>query len=168
MKNLWNEEWRMKNEEYELVLFAWETPLRPQAEERNLSSPKGGQEGGFKPENVIRILHSSFYILHLTIALTQFLMVMYRPYYTVFLTVVNTFSALFSEKYFFWFVIPPFHLCIVTTLIISSLHEVELGVEYRWNYMKFHPYSTHNSTTSNTLTLKHITHRGWKGGTSFA
>ena len=37
----------MKNEEYELVLFAWDTPLRPQAEERNLSSPKGGQEGGF-------------------------------------------------------------------------------------------------------------------------
>ena len=43
-----NDEWRifkMKNEEYELVLYAWDTPLRPQAEERNLSSPKGGQEG---------------------------------------------------------------------------------------------------------------------------
>ena len=37
----------MKNEEWELVLYAWDTPLRPQAEERNLSSPKGGQEGGF-------------------------------------------------------------------------------------------------------------------------
>ena len=37
----------MKNEEYELVLFAWDTPLRPQAEERNLSSPKGGTGGGF-------------------------------------------------------------------------------------------------------------------------
>ena len=36
----------MKNEEYELVLFAWDTPLRPQAEERNLSSPKGGTGGG--------------------------------------------------------------------------------------------------------------------------
>ena len=61
-----NDEWRifkMKNEEYELVLYAWDTPLRPQAEERNLSSPKGGQEGGgFKPENVIRILHSTFFI----------------------------------------------------------------------------------------------------------
>ena len=45
MKNLQNEECRMKNEEYELVLYAWDTPLRPQAEERNLSSPKGGQEG---------------------------------------------------------------------------------------------------------------------------
>ena len=85
-----------------------------------------------------------------------------------FLMFVNTFSCTFSEKYFLSFVIPPFHLCIVTTLIISSLHEVELWVEYRWNYIKFHPYSTHNSTTSNTLTLKHITYRGWKGGTSFA
>ena len=56
----------MKNEEWELVLYAWDTPLRPQAEERNLSSPKGGQKGGFKPKNVIRILHSSFFILHLT------------------------------------------------------------------------------------------------------
>ena len=37
--------WRMMNEEYELVLYAWDTPLRPQAEERNLSSTKGGQEG---------------------------------------------------------------------------------------------------------------------------
>ena len=45
MKNLQNEECRMKNEEYELVLYVWDTPLRPQAEECNLSSPKGGQEG---------------------------------------------------------------------------------------------------------------------------
>ena len=45
VKSSLNEEWWMKNEEYELVLYAWDTPLRPQAEERNLSSPKGGQEG---------------------------------------------------------------------------------------------------------------------------
>ena len=62
VKSSLNEEWWMKNEEYELVLYAWDTPLRPQAEERNLSSPKGGQEGCFKPENVIRILHSTFFI----------------------------------------------------------------------------------------------------------
>ena len=46
MKNLQNEECRMKNEEYELVLLTWDTPLRPQAEERNLSSPKGGDRRG--------------------------------------------------------------------------------------------------------------------------
>ena len=91
-----------------------------------------------------------------------------QPCFVLFLTAVNTFSHLFPEKYFLSFVIPPFHLRIVTTLIINGLSEVELQVEYGWNYMKFHPYSTHNSTTSNTLTLKHITHRRWKGGTSFA
>ena len=47
MKNLQNEECRMKNEEYELVLYAWDTPLRPQAEERN-------------PNSSFFILHSSF------------------------------------------------------------------------------------------------------------
>ena len=39
--------WRMMNEEYELVLYAWDTPLRPQAEERN-------------PNSSCFILHSSF------------------------------------------------------------------------------------------------------------
>ena len=91
-----------------------------------------------------------------------------QSYFALFLTDINTFSHLFPEKYFLSFVIPPFHLRIVTTLIINGLSKVELQVELGWNYMKFHPYSTHNSTTSNTLTLKHITHRGWKGGTSFA
>ncbi|MDY4538593.1 MAG: hypothetical protein SPD82_04570, partial [Prevotella sp.] len=51
------------------------------------------------------------------------------------LTVVNTFSTLFPEKYFLSFVIPPFHLMGVTALIISGLHEVELGVELGWNFM---------------------------------
>ena len=41
---------------------------------------------------------------------------------------------------------------------------VELGVEYAWNYMKFHPYSTHNSTSPNTLNIKHIYCPRWKGG----
>ena len=33
------------------------------------------------------------------------------------------------------FVIPPFHLDIAITLIINSLCEVELWVEYGWNFM---------------------------------
>ena len=30
--------------------------------------------------------------------------------------------------------------------------------------MKFHPYSTHNSTIPNTLTLNTIIYARWKGG----
>ena len=37
-------------------------------------------------------------------------------------------------------------------------------IRLRWNYMKFHPYSTHNSTTSNTLILIAITPPWWKSG----
>ena len=91
-----------------------------------------------------------------------------EPYFVRFLTVVNTFSTLFQEKYFLSFVIPPFHLGIVITLIINSLCKVELWVELGWNYTKFHPYSTHNSTLYNTLNIKHIAFLRWKGGTSFA
>ena len=87
-----------------------------------------------------------------------------QPCFVLFLTAVNTFSHLFPEKYFLSFVIPPFHLRIVTTLIINGLSEVELQVEYGWNYMKFHPYSTHNSTTPNTLMLNTIIYAWWKGG----
>ncbi|MDD7128121.1 MAG: hypothetical protein PUH91_04765, partial [Prevotella sp.] len=61
-----------------------------------------------------------------------------------------------------------FHLDVVTALIISDLPMVELWVEYGWNYEKFHPYSTHNSTLSNVLIIKHINCGRWKGGTSFA
>ena len=62
-----------------------------------------------------------------------------RLYYAGFLTVVNTFSCTFSEKYFLSFVIPPFHLGVVIALIVNRLDVVELQVEYGWNYMKFHP-----------------------------
>ena len=85
----------------------------------------------------------------------------------MFLTLVNTFSALFSEKYFFLFDIPSFHFDVVIILIISGLPMVELWVEYGWNYEKFHPYSTSNSTLSNLLIIKCITPFRWKGGTSF-
>ena len=46
------------------------------------------------------------------------------------------------------------------------LYKVELWVELWWNYMKFHPNSTHNSTTNNLLIIKAITTPRWKGGTS--
>ena len=78
----------------------------------------------------------------------------YHEYFSLFLTAVNTFSRLFSEKYFLSFVIPPFHLAVVITLIISELFEVELGVELGWNYVKFHPNSTYNSPSPNTLVLR--------------
>ena len=90
----------------------------------------------------------------------------YHEYFSLFLTAVNTFSCLFSEKYFLSFEVPPFHLAVVIALIISELFEVELGVELGWNYVKFHPNSTHNSTLPNILILKYITSLRWKGGTS--
>ena len=58
-----------------------------------------------------------------------------QSYFALFLTVVKTFSCLFSEKYFLLIVIPPFHLCMVTALIINGLSKVELWVEYGWNFM---------------------------------
>ena len=64
-------------------------------------------------------------------------------------------------------VIPPFHLGVVNVLIIKKISMVELWVELGWNYMKFHPNSTHNSTLSNVLILKVITSRRWKGGITF-
>ena len=63
----------------------------------------------------------------------------WQSYFVWFLTVVKTFSYLFSEKYFLLFVIPPFHLCVIIALIVRRLRLVELRVEYGWNYMKFHP-----------------------------
>ena len=72
----------------------------------------------------------------------------------LFLTAVNTFSCLFSEKYFLSFEVPPFHLAVVIALIISELFEVELWVELGWNYVKFHPNSTYNSTSYNTLIIR--------------
>ena len=65
-----------------------------------------------------------------------------------------------------WFEVPLFHLGVVIILIIRRLCVVELWVEYGWNYMKFHPYSNHNSTISNMLILRYITSLRWKGGTS--
>ena len=58
-----------------------------------------------------------------------------QSYLALFLTAVNTFPLLFPEKYFLSFVIPPFHLRIVTTLIINGLSKVELVVELGWNFM---------------------------------
>ena len=81
----------------------------------------------------------------------------YHEYFSLFLTAVNTFSCLFSEKYFLSFVIPPFHLVVVITLIIKGLLVVELVVELGWNYMKFHPNSTYNSTTYKHLIISMIT-----------
>ena len=64
-------------------------------------------------------------------------------------------------------VIPPFHLGVAIVLIIKKISMVELGVELGWNYMKFHPNFTTNSTLSNVLILKVITFRRWKGGITF-
>ena len=44
------------------------------------------------------------------------------------------------------------------------LDVVELVVELGWNYMKFHPYSTHNSTLDKPLIIRAVTIRRWKGG----
>ena len=52
----------------------------------------------------------------------------------------------------------------VTSLIINGLSKVELWVEYGWNYMKFHPNSTPNSTIRNSLIIRAMTTPRWKGG----
>ena len=59
----------------------------------------------------------------------------YQPCFVLFLTVISTFSALFSEKYFLLNVIPPFHLTPINILIISGLYMVELWWNYGWNFM---------------------------------
>ena len=51
-----------------------------------------------------------------------------------FLTVINTFSYTFYEKYFLLFVIPPFHLSMVIIVIIKRLRVVELWWNYGWNF----------------------------------
>ena len=53
-----------------------------------------------------------------------------------------------------WFEVPPFHLRGVIYLRINMLGRVELWVELGWNYVKFHPNSTHNSTLPNTLIIR--------------
>ena len=50
------------------------------------------------------------------------------------------------------------------SVIVNTLCKVELGVELWWNYMKFHPNSTPNSTMRNHLIIKTITVQRWKGG----
>ena len=65
------------------------------------------------------------------------------------------------------FEVPPFHLCIVIYLSINMLDRVELYVELGWNYVKFHPNSTRNSTSRNPLIIITITTPGWKGGITF-
>ena len=44
------------------------------------------------------------------------------------------------------------------------LDNVELWWNYGWNYMKFHPNSTHNSTTYKYLIICALTTTRWKGG----
>ena len=62
------------------------------------------------------------------------------------------------------FEVPPFHLAVVIALIINELFEVEFVVELGWNYVKFHPNSTRNSTTFKHLIIRAITTPRWKGG----
>ena len=56
------------------------------------------------------------------------------PLFVLFLTVVNTFPALFQEKNILSFVIPPFHRGGVIALTIKGLGVVELWVELGWNF----------------------------------
>ena len=83
------------------------------------------------------------------------------------LTYIHNFSVIILWKINLRNVIPPFPLRDVITLSISTLNRVELVVELGWNYMKFHPNSTHNSTLPNVLILKVITSRRWKSGITF-
>ena len=69
-----------------------------------------------------------------------------------------------QKKYFIAKEVPPFHLVKLICLAFSVLGKVELGVELGWNYMKFHPNSTPNSTPSKPLIIKAVTVLRWKGG----
>ena len=60
--------------------------------------------------------------------------------------------------------VPPFHLTDVIPLVINRLDRVELWWNYGWNYMKFHPNSTRNSTIGICLTIRTISVLRWKGG----
>ena len=80
------------------------------------------------------------------------------------LTFIHNFSAIILIKYFFSFVIPLFHHVEIIVLSVSVLGVVELWVEYRWNYMKFHLYSTPNSTLDKPLIIRVVTMRRWNGG----
>ena len=46
------------------------------------------------------------------------------------------------------------------SVIVNTLGEVELG----WNYMKFHPNSTPNSTSCKPLIIRAVTPMRWKCG----
>ena len=45
---------------------------------------------------------------------------------------------------------------------------VELWVELGWNYMKFHPNSTYNSTYFILLIFNVLSMRWWNGGITFS
>ena len=80
------------------------------------------------------------------------------------LTSIHNFSAIIQKKYFIAKEVPPFHLVELICLAFSVLGKVELGVELGWNYMKFHPNSTTNSTPSKPLIIKAVTVLRWKSG----
>ena len=80
------------------------------------------------------------------------------------LTSIHDFSAIIHKKYFIAKEVPPFHLVELICLAFSVLGKVELVVELGWNYMKFHPNSTPNSTLSKPLIIKAVTVLRWKGG----
>lgn len=80
------------------------------------------------------------------------------------LTYLHNFSVVILKKIIYTKEVPPFHPRSAIWLISSKLGMVELLVEFGWNFMKFHPNSTHNSTTRNSLIIKMITERRWKGG----
>ena len=83
------------------------------------------------------------------------------------LTYIHDFSVIILWKINLRNVIPLFHLQDIITLSISTLNRVELVVELGWNYMKFHPNSTHNSTILIFLIIKTIATPRWKGGITF-
>ena len=81
-----------------------------------------------------------------------------------YLTYLHNFSAIIRRIFFYEIEVPPFHLGHIICFIISMLDRVELWVELRWNYMKFHPNSTHNSTMHKPLIIRAVAPPRWKGG----
>ena len=91
----------------------------------------------------------------------------FEVYWTVigvYLTYLHNFSAVIRRIFFYQIEVPPFHLGYIICFIISMLDRVELWVELRWNYMKFHPNSIHNSTMYKPLIIREVTIRRWKSG----
>ena len=80
------------------------------------------------------------------------------------LTSIHIFPAVIRKKNIF--LQKKFHPSTSEVYKFDSQYVIRGGirVELGWNYMKFHPNSTPNSTSCNSLIIRAVTILRWKGG----